>query len=270
MSRLGECFHHLREAGRTGLIPFVTAGDPSPTGTVDLLHALVRGGADAIELGMPFSDPMADGPVIQAANERALARGVKLTQILTWVQEFRQRDAKTPVILMGYLNPMERFGVQKFAHQAAAAGVDGLIVVDLTPEEARAETKIFQEAGIDLIFLLAPTSGPDRIATVKGLGSGFVYYVSLRGITGATQQDWTAVRGRVASLRRELALPVAVGFGIRDAETAAQLAGEADAVVIGSALVEYLQTAENDQAAQVLAEQFLRPIRQALTAKEIA
>ncbi|MDD3760517.1 MAG: tryptophan synthase subunit alpha [Acidithiobacillus sp.] len=264
MSRLAAMFSRLQESHRTALIPFLTAGDPSTTGVVALLHSLVRAGADAIELGVPFSDPMADGPVIQGSSERALARGVSLRQVLAWVRDFRRQDQDTPIILMGYLNPIEILGMRHFAEEAADAGVDAVIVVDLTPEEAETDTALLRQAGIDPIFLLAPTSGPQRVAAVKRLGSGFVYYVSLRGITGAQQQDWDEVVARVAELRRELAMPMAIGFGIRDAATAKRLAGKADAVVIGSALVQLLQQAKDDEDAQRLASEFLAPIRAVL------
>ncbi|MEL5849836.1 MAG: tryptophan synthase subunit alpha [Candidatus Igneacidithiobacillus chanchocoensis] len=266
MSRLAEMFAALHKAPRSALIPFVTAGDPSSSGVLPLLHALVANGADAIELGVPFSDPMADGPVIQGSSERALARGVSLRQVLSWVREFRQHNSATPIILMGYLNPVETMGMQRFAEEAADAGVDGVILVDLTPEEAEEESALLRRAGIDPIFLLAPTSGPQRVAAVKRLGSGFVYYVSLRGITGAQQQDWNEVLARVAALREELAMPMAIGFGIRDAATAQRLAAGADAVVIGSALVQTLQEAKDDAHAAELAGAFLRPIRAALEA----
>ncbi|MGK9450197.1 tryptophan synthase subunit alpha [Acidithiobacillus caldus] len=263
MSRLTTCFSKMR--GRTGLIPFVTAGDPDPAATVPILHALVAAGADILELGVPFSDPMADGPTIQRANERALSRGVHLRQVLAWVAEFREGNQHTPIVLMGYLNPIEAMGIENFAREAAAVGVDGTIIVDLTPEEGRRESAVLRSVGIDPIFLLAPTSGAERVAAVRELGSGFVYYVSLRGITGATQRDWHGVLERVQQLRAALSLPVAIGFGIRDAATARVLAqGGADAVVIGSALVERLaDAADSDTAAQV-AQAFLAPIAAAL------
>ncbi|MEY2343089.1 tryptophan synthase subunit alpha [Acidithiobacillus sp. IBUN Pt1247-S3] len=264
MSRLTGVFSALHEAQRTALIPFITAGDPSTSGVVTLLHTLVAAGADAIELGVPFSDPMADGPVIQGSSERALARGVSLRQVLAWVREFRQQNQATPIILMGYLNPVEIMGMQRFAEEAADAGVDGVILVDMTPEEAEEASALLRRAGVDPIFLLAPTSGPQRVAAVKRLGSGFVYYVSLRGITGSQQQDWDEVLARVVELRRELEMPMAIGFGIRDAATAQRLAQGADAVVIGSALVQRLQQAQGDVDAQRLATEFLAPIRAAL------
>ncbi len=266
MSRLPGLFRTLREAGRTALVPFVTAGDPSFQGTVPLLHALVSAGADAIELGVPFSDPMADGPVIQRASERALGRGATLRQVLAWVQEFREKNRHTPIILMGYLNPVEAMGAERFAEAAATAGVDGVILVDLTPEESAHEVQMLHRFHLDPIFLLAPTSSPARVATVKRLGSGFVYYVSLRGITGAEQQDWDEVARRTARLRQELEMPVAVGFGIRDAATAGYLAAAGcDAVVIGSALVDRLAGARDDREAQEVAMEFLLPFSDVLS-----
>ncbi|MHB1320785.1 MAG: tryptophan synthase subunit alpha [Acidithiobacillus ferrivorans] len=268
MSRLARLFAQLQNAGRAALIPFMTAGDPSLAATVPLMHALVAAGADAIELGMPFSDPMADGPSIQRASERALARGVKLRMVLEWVREFRMTNSHTPIILMGYLNPVEAMGITPFAEAAATAGVDGVILVDLTPEEGRGEAVALQQRGIDPIFLLAPTSGQERVVTVRSMGSGFVYYVSLRGITGAAQADWAAVLQRVQDLRQQLGLPVAIGFGIRDAATVAQVAGGADAVVVGSALVDQLAECATDQEAVATAIRFIKPLAQAVRTAE--
>ncbi|MHB8247453.1 MAG: tryptophan synthase subunit alpha, partial [Acidithiobacillus sp.] len=201
MSRLTGLFANLGKQGRAALIPFVTAGDPSLAVMVPLLHALVAAGADAIELGVPFSDPMADGPTIQRASERALARGVKMRMALEWVREFRLHNQHTPIILMGYLNPVEAMGVESFALAAKDAGVDGVILVDLPPEEGVDYAELLKNHQIDPIFLLAPTSGAERVAAVKAIGSGFVYYVSLRGITGAAQADWQEVLARVATRR---------------------------------------------------------------------
>lgn len=268
MSRLAGLFAQLQNAGRAALIPFMTAGDPSLAATVPLMHALVAAGADAIELGMPFSDPMADGPSIQRASERALARGVKLRMVLEWVREFRMTNSHTPIVLMGYLNPVEAMGVTSFAEAAATAGVDGVILVDLTPEEGRGEAVALQQRGIDPIFLLAPTSDPERVVTVRSMGSGFVYYVSLRGITGAAQADWAAVLQRVQNLRQQLGLPVAIGFGIRDAATVAQVAAGADAVVVGSALVDQLAECASDQEAVATAIRFIKPLAQAVRTTE--
>ncbi|WP_414039501.1 tryptophan synthase subunit alpha [Acidithiobacillus sp. M4-SHS-6] len=266
MSRLAAMFAHLQQENRAALIPFITAGDPSLTVTVDLMHTLVASGADAIELGMPFSDPMADGPSIQRASERALARGVKLRMVLEWVREFRRSNPQTPVILMGYLNPLEAMGMATFAESAAAAGVDAVIIVDLTPEEARNESALLKAQGIDPVFLLAPTSGAARVQTVRALGSGFVYYVSLRGITGAAQSNWEEVLERVRALRQDLVLPVAIGFGIRDAETVARVAQGADAVVVGSALVEKLADCPDDQTTIQVARSFIQELSAAVYA----
>ncbi len=237
MSRLAERFAALRRQGRKALIPYVTAGDPEPSATVPLLHALVGAGADVLELGVPFSDPMADGPVIQQAAERALQHHVSLHQVLDMVREFRRRDTITPVVLMGYLNPVEVLGYTAFARDAAAAGVDGVLTVDLPPEEADEFVPAMRAQGIDPIFLLAPTSDDARLQRILAVASGFVYYVSLRGVTGAAHLDLTEVRSRVAAIQRQTTLPVGVGFGIGTPEAAAEVATFADAVVVGSALV---------------------------------
>jgi len=237
MSRIRGVFTELRRQGRTALIPFVTAGDPDPKVTVPLLHAMVEAGADIIELGIPFSDPMADGPVIQAACERALAHHVTLHQVIDMVQAFRRKDADTPVILMGYLNPIEVWGYSAFAGAAAAAGVDGVLTVDMPPEEAGDLTAALRDQDIDTIYLLAPTSDVGRIRLVGESASGFLYYVSFKGVTGANRLDVASVADKVGELRKHTDLPVGVGFGIRDAESAAAVAGIADAVVVGSVLV---------------------------------
>ena len=237
MSRIAECFARLRREQRKALIPYITAGDPNPKVTVPLLHALVEAGADIVELGVPFSDPMADGPVIQAACERALAHHVSLRQILDMVREFRTRDRKTPLVLMGYLNPVEVMGYKAFATQAAEAGVDGVLTVDLPPEEAGPLVQELRHQNIDPIFLLAPTSSAERIAKICASASGFVYYVSLKGVTGAATLDVQSVAAKLEQIRRITDLPVGVGFGIRDGATAARVAAVADAVVVGSALV---------------------------------
>jgi tryptophan synthase alpha chain len=237
MGRIQDTFARLRAAKRTGLVPYITAGDPHPRHTVALMHALVEGGADIIELGVPFSDPMADGPVIQLACERALAHGTSLTQVLKLVAQFRRRDATTPVVLMGYLNPIEAMGLQAFARRARAAGVDGVLVVDLAVEEAPEFAPKLRAQGLACIFLLAPTSPEARIKAIARAGSGYLYHVSLKGVTGSASLDAGAVRGKLAAIRRHTALPVAVGFGVRDAQTAARVGQVADAVVVGSALV---------------------------------
>ena len=237
MSRIAERFAELKKNRRKALVPFVTAGDPQPDTTVPLLHAMVEAGADILEIGVPFSDPMADGPVIQAACERALAHHVTLHQVLDMVREFRRKDSTTPVILMGYLNPIEVWGYQEFARAAGEAGVDGMLTVDMPPEEAGELTEHLRANGIDAIFLLAPTSGADRIKKVAGTASGFIYYVSFKGVTGANRLDIDAVADKVSEVRQYTDLPLGVGFGIRDPETAAQVAKIADAVVVGSVLV---------------------------------
>ena len=237
MSRLEKRFAELRAKGRRALIPYITAGDPNPQVTVPLLHALVEGGADVLELGVPFSDPMADGPVIQQASERALKHRVSLHQVLDLVREFRKKNGGTPVVLMGYLNPIEVMGYKKFARDAAAAGVDGVLTVDLPPEEADEFVPAMRAAGLDPIFLLAPTSDAERIRRILEVASGFVYYVSLRGVTGAANLDLHEVRRKVNAIRKQTKLPVGVGFGISSPQAAADVAEFADAVVVGSALV---------------------------------
>ena len=265
MSRIAQTFSQLSAQGRKGLIPFITAGDPYPEMTVDLMHALVKGGSNVIELGVPFSDPMADGPVIQRASERALAKKVGLRTVLEYVRAFRATDLTTPVVLMGYANPIERMGVDAFAKAASEAGVDGVLVVDYPPEECEAFAKIMRAAGIDPIFLLAPTSTEARIAQIARVASGYIYYVSLKGVTGAATIDLDAVAARIPQIRQHARLPVGVGFGIRDAATARAISGVADAVVIGSRIVQLLEEAPREQAVQYLND-FIAEIRQALDA----
>jgi tryptophan synthase alpha chain len=238
MSRLAARFRQLKQQGRIALIPFITAGDPQPAVTVPLMHALVAAGADVLELGVPFSDPMADGPVIQQAAERALKHHVSLHHVLDMVREFRTKDIATPIVLMGYLNPIEVFGYPAFAKAAAAAGVDGALTVDLPPEESEEFVMTLRAHKLDPIFLLAPTSDAGRIQRILSVASGFVYYVSLRGVTGAAHLDLSEVRTKVNSIKKQTALPVGVGFGIGSPEAAAQVAEFADAVVVGSALVQ--------------------------------
>jgi tryptophan synthase alpha chain len=249
VSRIAARFQALRATGRKALIPYVTAGDPNPGNTVPLMHAMVEAGADLIELGVPFSDPMADGPVIQQACERALRHHVSLRQVIGMVRTFRERDSETPVVLMGYLNPVEIMGYAAFAEAAAQAGVDGVLTVDLPPEEGHDLVEALRGQGIDPIYLLAPTSHEARIARICAAASGFVYYVSLKGVTGAATLDVDAVAGKLAAIRAHTDLPVGVGFGIRDAESAARVAAVADAVVVGSALVNRIAEHENDPEA---------------------
>jgi tryptophan synthase alpha chain len=267
VSRIAKTLSALGVEGRKALIPYVTCGDPSAEGTVAVMQALADGGADILELGVPFSDPMADGPVIQKASERALARGIGLVQVLKTVREFRLGNAATPVVLMGYANPIERYdqrhGDGGFIRDAAAAGVDGVLVVDYPPEECEAFAARLKAAGLDLIFLLAPTSTEERMQQVGRIATGYVYYVSLKGVTGAGHLDTAAVAEMVPRIRRHVRVPVGVGFGIRDAETARAVAQVADAVVIGSKLVQILEAAAPERAAAE-ARDFMRGIRAAL------
>lgn len=246
MSRISKQLESLRNKGRKALIPFITAGDPQPSVTVPTMHALVEAGADIIELGVPFSDPMADGPVIQHASERALLHHVGMHDVFKMVSEFRQTDADTPVVLMGYLNPIEVMGYEAFANAAAEAGVDGVLTVDMPPEEAKEFTATLQGRGLDPIFLLAPTTSEARIGRICELASGFVYYVSVKGITGAGNLDTDEVARRVETIRGKTDLPVGVGFGIKDGESAARVAKVADAVVVGSALVSRIEALKDD------------------------
>jgi tryptophan synthase alpha chain len=237
VSRIGERFEKLASAGRKALIPYIVAGDPALEVTVPLMHQLVAAGADIIELGVPFSDPMSEGPVIQLAHERALAAGVNLRLVLDLVRQFRQRDSDTPVLLMGYANPVEHMGYGVFADAAAAAGVDGLLSVDIPPEEVAAVKAELNRVGMDNIFLIAPTTPEARMETIASQASGFIYYVSLKGVTGAGHLDAVDVSGHLQEIRRHTSLPVAVGFGIQDAESARRIAVDADGVVVGSALI---------------------------------
>ncbi len=238
MSRIAGCFNQLARSGRTALIPYLVAGDPSPESSVVLMHRLVEEGADIIELGVPFSDPMAEGPVIQLAHERALANGVSLHQVLEMVGEFRDKDQQTPVLLMGYANPLEHMGYTVFADKAAGAGVDALITVDLPPEEAAGLNTELQRVGIDNIFLIAPTTPAQRIPLITASASGFIYCISLKGVTGAGNLNTNDLGGRVEQIRAHTELPIAVGFGIKDATTAAAVGRTASGVVVGSALVQ--------------------------------
>ena len=267
MSRIAATLAALKADGRKALIPYIAAGDPFADATVEIMLALAEGGADIIELGVPFSDPMADGPVIAQAAERALARGIGMSQVLDFVRGFRATNTTTPVVLMGYANPVERYdqkrGVGAFVRDAAAAGVDGLLVVDYPPEECEDFAAALKAAGMDLIFLLAPTSTEQRIKDVGRLASGYVYYVSLKGVTGAGNLDTDAVAAAVPRIRAHVSVPVGVGFGIRDAQTAAAVARVADAVVIGTKLVQLLHDAPADQVASA-AETFMAEIRAAI------
>lgn len=266
MTRIDQRFSELRARARTGLIPFITAGDPAIEATVPVMHALVAAGADVLELGVPFSDPMADGPVIQQASERALARGMTTDQVFAFVREFRRTDATTPVVLMGYLNPFEIHGAERYAREAADAGIDGLLLVDSPPEESAETHAILEAHGLQQIRLAAPTSGPERLAGLMRDGRGYLYYVSFAGVTGAAHLQTDAVREQVAALKALGELPVAVGFGVRDGASARAIAQAADAVVIGSALVQAMAGAETPEDAARRAHAFLAPIRAALDA----
>jgi len=263
MSRIAATFAALQDAGRKALIPYVTAGDPYADASAEIMLALAAAGADVIELGVPFSDPMADGPVIQKASERALAKGIGMPQVLDAVRSFRAANQRTPVVLMGYANPIERYGVERFVADAKAAGVDGVLVVDYPPEECEGFAALLRAAGMDPIFLLAPTSTDERIKDVARIASGYVYYVSLKGVTGAGHLDTAAVAQMLPRIRAHVKLPVGVGFGIRDAQTARAVAAVADAVVIGSALVQLLETRERGNVAAAAAD-FIGGIRAAL------
>ena len=249
MSRIEARFRALGSQGRRALIPYLMAGDPSRETTVPLMHALVAAGADLIELGVPFSDPMADGPVIQAAGERALGNGIRLRDVLDLVQEFGRRDTDTPVVLMSYLNPIEAMGYQRFAAASAAAGADGALTVDLPPEEAGDLVAALESHGLDPIFLTAPTTTHERLGRIAEIGRGFVYYVSLKGVTGADRLDTSSVQAKIAELRGLTGLPLGVGFGISTPEMAAAVARFADAVVVGSALVKRMGEHRTDPAA---------------------
>jgi tryptophan synthase alpha chain len=265
MSRIPDKFAELQVSGRKALIPFITAGDPEPGQTLPLMHALAAGGADVIELGVPFSDPMADGPTIQRASERALAYGVSLRIVLGMVREFRKTDATTPVVLMGYANPIEAYGQEAFARDAAAAGVDGVLTVDYPPEECAGFAEVLQQQGLDPVFLLAPTSTEQRYVDVAELGSGYIYYVSLKGVTGSAAIDLDEVARRIPHIREKVGMPVGVGFGIRDAASAARIARVADAVVIGSKIIETIEQAPAGTAPARVAA-FLREVREAMDA----
>ncbi|MDR1934705.1 MAG: tryptophan synthase subunit alpha [Candidatus Accumulibacter sp.] len=241
MSKIQATFERLQAQERRALIPFITAGDPDPELTVPLMHALVESGADIIELGVPFSDPMADGPTIQRASERALAKGVSLRRVLEMVANFRADNNETPVVLMGYANPIEAVGVDVFAAAAFDAGVDGVLVVDYPPEESAGFAQAMRANALDPIFLLAPTSTRERVAMVAELASGYVYYVSLKGVTGSAQLDVESVARRIPEIRAAVGVPVGVGFGIRDAQTAGAIARVADAVVVGSRIIEEIE-----------------------------
>ncbi|MFO1313096.1 MAG: tryptophan synthase subunit alpha [Burkholderiales bacterium] len=263
MNRIDRTFARLRDSRRTALIPYVTTGDPSLASTLPIMQALVRAGADVIELGVPFSDPMADGPVVQRASERALAQHVSLADVLDVVAQFRKGDMTTAVVLMGYANPIEAMGQEAFARRAREAGVDGVLVVDYPPEEASEFARVMEAHQLAPIFLLAPTTPEARIAEVAQLARGYVYYVSLKGVTGASHLDTADVARKLAEIRRHVRIPVGVGFGIRDAESARAIAAHADAVVIGSRLIQEIESGPAGDAAS-RAGAWLGTIRTAL------
>lgn len=265
MSRIADCFSQLKAKNKKALIAYVTAGDPNPEVTVPVLHALAESGADIIELGVPFSDPMADGPVIQQACERALAHNVRLTDVLAMVQQFREKNQTTPIVLMGYLNPIEIMGYEKFAKNASKAGVDGVLTVDMPPEEAGESLQLFADSGLDPIFLVSPESTVERFKIIAEYSKGFLYYVSLKGVTGVKSIDVSAVEKKLNELRQYTDLPLGVGFGINDVESAKSIARIADAVVIGSAIVKRVQ-ANQDDSKRLLTEvsQFISEIRRGL------
>ena len=263
MSRIKNTLSALTANKKKGLIPFITAGDPAPELTVPLMHALVAGGADIIELGVPFSDPMADGPVIQRASERALAHGIGMRHVLRFVQEFRQSNQSTPVVLMGYANPIEHMGTKAFIDAALQAGVDGVLVVDYPPEECQEFAAALKANGLDPIFLLAPTSTAQRIEEVGNIASGYVYYVSLKGVTGSGHLDLDAVARKIPEIKKHVNVPVGVGFGIRDAATAKAIASVSDAVVIGSRIIQELENTPRENAVQAV-QDFIAGIRKAL------
>ena len=263
-NRIDSRFEALAAAERTALIPFITAGDPEPGWTVAIMHALADAGADLLELGVPFSDPAADGPVIQAASERAISRGVSLRRVLEMVSKFRQQDITTPVVLMGYLNPIERYGHAEFARDAAAAGVDGILMVDCPPEEMVHLRGQLDEHGIYPICLVAPTTTPQRMERIARQANGYIYYVSFKGITGANRLEEASLEEPVRELRTYTDLPLAVGFGIKDPQSAAAVAELADGVVIGSALIEHLANARSESDACLRVADFLAPVRTAM------
>ncbi len=264
MSRIARTFEQLAAQGRSALIPFFTAGDPDPESAVPFMRAMVKGGADIIELGVPFSDPIADGPVIQRSSERALKHGVSLRRVIEMARTYRKEDQKTPLVLMGYANPIEQMGFEHFADTAKEAGVDGVLVVDYPPEECERLVEVLRSRDIDTIFLLSPTSTNERVEAVGKLASGYVYYVSLRGVTGAANIDTQDVAQHVERIRQHVSVPVGVGFGIRDGETAHVISKIADAVVIGSRIVLTIEESANGEAAVPRIEVLLREFREAM------
>lgn len=265
MSRITTVLNALKEQNRQALIPYITAGDPNKEATVPMMHALVEAGCDIIELGVPFSDPMADGPTIQLACERALEHGTSLTDVLAMVAEFREKDADTAVVLMGYLNPVEAMGYETFVDRAVKAGVDGVLLVDLPPEEATEVEGTFKAKDLDMVYLIAPTTTDARIEKIGQSGSGYVYYVSLKGVTGSKALDVDDVARNLERIRKYVSVPVGVGFGITNGETAAQVAKVADGVIVGSAIVNRIAAnADNPQQAQAEVTELMREMRSAM------
>jgi tryptophan synthase alpha chain len=264
-TRIGEKFARLKAQNKKALVTFVTAGDPTREITVPLMHAMVKSGVDVIELGVPFSDPMAEGPVIQRSSERALALGVGMADVFAYVAEFRKTDSETPIVLMGYANPIERMGLKVFGDRAKAAGVDGVIVVDYPPEESHELLTAMDAVGIDVVYLLSPTSTAERIEMVANVGRGYIYYVSLKGVTGAANIDTVEVALAVAKIKAKTNLPIGVGFGIRDGETARRVADVADAVIIGSRIIQEMEKSSPDAAIKNV-QTLLQSIRSAMDA----
>ena len=265
MSRINQVFLSLEEQGKKALIPYITAGDPQPSVTVSMMHTLVDAGADIIELGVPFSDPMADGPTIQLACERALEHGTSLRDVLAMVSEFRQQDQITPVVLMGYLNPVEAMGYETFVNAAVEAGVDGVLMVDLPPEEAADVAELFQNANLDMIYLIAPTTTDHRIQSIGQSGSGYVYYVSLKGVTGSSALDIDDVERNLRRIRKHVSIPVGVGFGIQNGETAAAVGQISDGVIVGSAIVNRIaDNADKPEVAKALVAEVVTSMRTAM------
>lgn len=271
MSRISQCFKNLKADGQTALIPYVTAGDPEPWVTVPVMHALVEAGANILELGIPFSDPMSDGPVIQKACERALKNDVSLLHVLDMVKKFREKDNDTPVVLMGYANPIEAMGYKKFAKKAQKAGVDGVLTVDMPPEEAGEFWPLMDAHGIDTIFLVAPTTSKERMAKIAKHAKGFIYYVSIKGVTGSAVLDIASVKERLADLRSCTDLPIGVGFGIRDGQSAAAVSDIADAVVVGSTLVRCIEEhADRLEELPAAVAGLVAEMRHAINARDMA
>jgi tryptophan synthase alpha chain len=271
MSRIKQCFETLKADGRTALIPYITAGDPEPWVTVPTLHALVDSGADVLELGIPFSDPMSDGPVIQKACERALKNEMSLNHVLNMVKQFREKDDETPIVLMGYANPIEAMGYKKFAHKAEEAGVDGVLTVDMPPEESQKVLPLFEKHNLDAIFLVAPTTTAERMQAIAEHANGFIYYISIKGVTGTAALEIANVENKLAELRQHTDLPLGVGFGIRDGHTAAQVASVADAVVVGSTLVKCIEEhADRPEDIPAALAGLLAEMRHAINARDMA